>query len=149
MIKHIATCVLIGSAVLANPYAFAADPPGSKLDAAFRKADKDNDGKLTREEAKSLPRVAKNFEAIDADKDGTVSVNEIRVSMKKAGKERHDRAVERFKSADKDNDGTLTKEEAKALPRVAKNFDAIDADNDGTVSEKEIHRYMKAQHQKK
>jgi Ca2+-binding EF-hand superfamily protein len=71
------------------------------------------------------------------------------VSMKKAGKERHDRAVERFKSADKDNDGTLTKDEAKAMPRVAKNFDAIDADKDGTVSEKEIHSYMKAQHQKK
>ena len=54
-----------------------------------------------------------------------------------------------FKAADKDNDGTLTKGEAKAMPRVAKNFDAIDTDKDGTVSEKEIHDYMKAQHPKK
>jgi Ca2+-binding EF-hand superfamily protein len=51
-----------------------------------------------------------------------------------------------FKAADKDNDGTLTKEEAKAMPRVAKNFAAIDADKDGTVSLHEIHTFMKAQH---
>ena len=54
-----------------------------------------------------------------------------------------------FKAADKDNDGTLDKEEAKAMPRVAKNFDAIDTDHDGTVSMDEIHAFMKAQHQAK
>ena len=54
-----------------------------------------------------------------------------------------------FKAADKDNDGTLTKEEAKAMPRVAKNFDAIDTDHDGTVSMEEIHAFMKAQHKGK
>jgi Ca2+-binding EF-hand superfamily protein len=61
----------------------------------------------------------------------------------------HDRAVERFKSADKDSDGTLTKDEAKSLPRVAKNFDAIDTDKDGTVSEQEIHDFMKAKRAEK
>ena len=54
-----------------------------------------------------------------------------------------------FKAADKDNDGTLDKEEAKAMPRVAKNFDDIDADHDGTVSMDEIHAYMKAMHKAK
>ena len=54
-----------------------------------------------------------------------------------------------FKAADKDNDGTLDKEEAKAMPRVAKNFDAIDADHDGTVSMDEIKAFMKtAMHEK-
>jgi Ca2+-binding EF-hand superfamily protein len=48
-----------------------------------------------------------------------------------------------FKAADKDNDGTLTKEEATAMPRVAKNFDAIDTDHDGTVSMDEIKAAMK------
>ena len=150
MIKQLAIGALIGCAALVAPSAFSADQPGAgKLEAAFKKADADNDGTLTRGEAKSMPRVAKNFDAIDADKDGTVSLDEIRASMKQAGKAMHDRAVERFKSADKDNDGTLTKDEAKAMPRVAKNFDAIDADKDGTVSEQEIHDYMKAQHPKK
>lgn len=149
MIKHLALYTLIACATLIAPYASAAGQPGGKLEAAFKKADTDNDGTLTKDEAKSMPRVAKNFDAIDTDKDGTVSLREIRASMKKAGKAMHDRGVERFKSADKDNDGTLTKDEAKAMPRVAKNFDAIDTDKDGTVSEQEIHDYMKAQHSKK
>jgi Ca2+-binding EF-hand superfamily protein len=149
MLKQLSLGALIGCAALVAPQAFCDDQPGARLEAAFKKADKNNDGTLSKDEAKSMPRVAKNFDAIDADKDGTVSLDEIRSSMKKIGKEMHDRAVERFKSADKDNDGTLTKDEAKAMPRVAKNFDAIDADKDGTVSEQEIHDYMKAQHPKK
>ena len=149
MIKQITSGALIACAALMVPHTFAADQPGSKLEAAFKKADMDNDGTLTKDEAKAIPRVAKNFDAIDTDKDGTVSLKEIRVSMKKASKAMHDRAVERFKSADKDNDGKLTKDEAKAMPRVAKHFDAIDTDKDGTVSEREIHDYMKAQHSKK
>jgi Ca2+-binding EF-hand superfamily protein len=149
MIKQLALCTLIASATLIAPYVCAADQSGGKLEAAFKKADTDNDGTLTKDEAKSMPRVAKNFAAIDTDKDGTVSLDEIRASMKKAGKAMHDRGVERFKSADKDNDGTLTKDEAKEMPRVAKNFDAIDTDKDGTVSEQEIHDYMKVHHSKK
>lgn len=149
MIKQLVFGALIACVGLMAPYTFAAGQPGGKLQAAFKKADTDNDGTLTRDEAKSMPRVEKNFDVIDTDKDGTVSLPEIRASMKKAGKAMHDRGVERFKAADKDNDGTLTKDEAKAMPRVAKNFDAIDTDKDGTVSEQEIHDYMKAQHSKK
>lgn len=44
---------------------------------AFNSADVDNDGMLTKEEAKKLPRVSKNFDAIDADKDGTVDRDEV------------------------------------------------------------------------
>jgi len=50
--------------------------------AAFKKADKDNDGTLDREEAKAMPHVTKDFDAIDADKDGTVSLEEIHSFMK-------------------------------------------------------------------
>ena len=149
MIKQLALCTLIASATLVAPYASAAGQPGSKLEAAFKKADMDNDGTLTKDEAKTMPRVAKNFDAIDTDKDGTVSLEEIHASKRKMATKMHDRGVQHFKSADKDNDGTLTKDEAKAMPRVAKNFDAIDTDKDGTVSEKEIHDYMKAQRPKK
>ena len=149
MIKRLSLATLIVSAAMLSPQTFAAEERGAKLEAAFKKADTDNDGTLTKDAAKSMPRVAKHFDAIDGDKDGTVSLDEIRASMKQAGKAMHDRAVEKFKSADKDSDGTLTKDEAKSMPRVAKNFDAIDADKDGTVSEQEIHDYMKAQHAKK
>ena len=50
--------------------------------AAFKKADKDNDGTLDRKEAKAMPRVSKNFNAIDVDKDGTVSIDEVHTYMK-------------------------------------------------------------------
>jgi hypothetical protein len=50
--------------------------------AAFKIADKDNDGTLDKEEPKAIPHVAKNFDAIDTDKDGTVSLKEIRTLWK-------------------------------------------------------------------
>jgi Ca2+-binding EF-hand superfamily protein len=53
-----------------------------KGDAAFKKADKDNDGTLDRKEAKAMKNVAKNFDAIDTDKDGTVSLEEVHTYMK-------------------------------------------------------------------
>jgi Ca2+-binding EF-hand superfamily protein len=53
-----------------------------KGDAAFKKADKDSDGTLDRKEAKAMPHVAKNFNAIDVDKDGTVSLDEVHTYMK-------------------------------------------------------------------
>jgi Ca2+-binding EF-hand superfamily protein len=62
------------------------NPPGKSMhdkgDAAFKKADKDNDGTLDRKEAKAMPHVAKNFDAIDVDKDGTVSLDEVHTYMK-------------------------------------------------------------------
>ncbi len=142
---------LVGSAfavatLLALPGASFADDHGAKLEAAFKAADKDNDGTLTREEAKAMPRVSKNFDAIDTDKDGTVSLDEIKASIKHAMKEMHEKGKAAFEKADADHDGTLTKEEAAAMPRVAKNFDAIDTDHDGTVSMDEIHTFMKAHH---
>lgn len=150
MFTKIAVTALLASAALLAPVIAAhAEEKGARLEAAFKTADKDNGGTLTRDEAKSMPRVAKNFDAIDADKDGTVSKDEIHVFMKKMGKQMHDRGMERFKAADKDNSGTLTKDEARAMPRVAKNFDAIDTDKDGTVSGKEIHSFMKAEHDKR
>jgi len=50
--------------------------------ADFKKADKDHDGTLDQKEAKAMPDVAKNFAAIDADKDGTVSLEEVHTYMK-------------------------------------------------------------------
>jgi len=48
----------------------------------FKKADKDKDGTLDREEAKTLPHISKNFDAIDVDKDGTVDRDEVHNFMK-------------------------------------------------------------------
>ena len=48
----------------------------------FKKADKNNDGKLTKDEAKALPNVSKHFDEIDADKDGTVDRDEVHNFMR-------------------------------------------------------------------
>ena len=58
-----------------------------------------------------------------------------------------DRAVkmqERWKAADKNGDGKLSREEAAALPRIAKHFDEIDANKDGFITPEEL----KAFHEK-
>lgn len=141
---------LIGAAVLLTPYlAVSAEEPGTRMRESFKNADKDGDGSLTREEAKAMPQVSKNFDTIDADKSGTVTADEIRVSMKGKTKQMNERAAGGITTADKDGDGALTKEEAQALPRVAKNFDEIDADKSGTITQQEINDYTKTHHQKR
>ena len=141
---------LVGAAALLTPcLAASPDERGARMEAHFKAADKDNDGSLTRDEAKAMPRVAKNFEAIDRDKSGTVTLAEIHASMKDRAREMHERGGERFKAADKNGDGMLDREEAGAMPKVAANFDAIDGDKSGAVTEKEIHDYMKTHRQER
>lgn len=70
---------------MTSPSDQAATPKNGKHDkgaAAFKKADKDHDGTLDQKEAKAMPDVAKNFDAIDTDKDGTVSLEEVHSFMK-------------------------------------------------------------------
>ena len=47
----------------------------------------------------------------------------------------------RFKQADTNGDGMLSREEAKALPMIAKHFDEIDANHDGQVTADELRAY--------
>ena len=54
-----------------------------RFDAKFKAADKDGDGALTKEEAQAgMPRLAKNFDQVDANHDGKVTEDEIRAYMK-------------------------------------------------------------------
>ena len=48
----------------------------AQFEARFKAADKNNDGGLTREEAASFSSITRNFDAIDADKDGKVTLGE-------------------------------------------------------------------------
>jgi Ca2+-binding EF-hand superfamily protein len=94
--------------------------------------DKDGDGKISRAEAAAAPRLAKRFDAIDANKDGFVTADEMKAARAKA-------AAVMFKRIDTDNDGRISKAEADAkAPRLAKNFAAIDANKDGFVSKDEL-----------
>ena len=55
-----------------------------------------------------------------------------------------DELKQRFVKADTDGDGALSREEAKAMPRVSSHFDDIDADHDGRVTLQEIGRFAAA-----
>lgn len=54
----------------------------AQVSAAFTKADKNSDGKLTRDEAASLPAVSASFDKADTNKDGTLSTAEFSKAMK-------------------------------------------------------------------
>ena len=119
----------------------------------FRKADTDGSGTLSRAEAgKGAPRLAKQFDAIDANHDGQIAPEEIRAWRRKARLERHGRreaATARFDrhftGADTDGDGALSRAEAeKSMPRVAKNFERIDADHDGRITRDEMRAWLAA-----
>ena len=84
---------LIAAMLAATSPAFADAPAdGAKGDRAhkmherMKAADKDGDGKFSREEANaSLPRIAKNFDAIDTNKDGFVTKDELKAFRDKNG----------------------------------------------------------------
>ena len=69
---------LLMLAVLGTAYA-QESRTDREIDERFAAADKNKDGKLTLEEAKAgMPRVAANFQRIDAQKKGYVTAAEIK-----------------------------------------------------------------------
>jgi Ca2+-binding EF-hand superfamily protein len=76
--KRVCFAVIAALAVAATPAAFAQGEKMQKLQARFASADTDHDGKLTLAEARSgMPRVAKNFDQIDATHKGYVTLGDI------------------------------------------------------------------------
>lgn len=53
----------------------------AQLDKRFNLADADHDGKLTREEAKRMPRVAQRFDEIDTAQAGYVTKEQVQAKM--------------------------------------------------------------------
>ena len=66
--KKLTILAAFGTALSLSAVAPAiADHHGEKLNEAFKKADKDNDGTLDKEEAKAMKGVSMHFEEIDFD----------------------------------------------------------------------------------
>jgi Ca2+-binding EF-hand superfamily protein len=131
--------VIVLAALAAAPAAAAAQEGG------FAAADADRNGLLSRAEVeRSLPRLALRFGALDTNRDGNLSPQDLRAR----GNARHRGEggfAEHFRRADVDQDGALTRGEAEqALPRVAAKFDRIDADRDGRLTPHELRRYFDA-----
>ena len=52
-------------------------PSGPRLKRHFRQADLDRNHRLNRQEAKSIPWISRNFNALDGDRDGSVTLEEL------------------------------------------------------------------------
>ncbi|HUQ28607.1 MAG TPA: EF-hand domain-containing protein [Usitatibacter sp.] len=63
-----------------------------------------------------------------------------------AGKRHHGGGMERLKQADTDGNGMISRDEAKALPRIAQRFDEIDANKDNQLSPDELRAFHAKMH---
>jgi len=110
---------------------------GARMQEHLKAADTNADGMISKDEAKaSMPRLHENFDAIDADRNGQISVEELRNArgMHRAGGARG----EGWKQWDADGDGRLSRDEVAKAPRLSQQFDAIDADKDGHLTAEEL-----------
>ncbi len=56
---------------------------GVNVDKRFAESDKNSDGRLDRTEAEAMPRVLANFDKLDAEKTGYVTLAQIKAAMEK------------------------------------------------------------------
>ena len=147
---------LIAALLLAPAIALAATN-NARLAGQFRRADADGNGMLSRAEAeRAAPLLAKQFDAVDSNRDGQISPEEIRAFRRAGRGERRASGGARgaqagakfelyFARADSDGDGALSRAEAeRGLPRVAKKFERIDRDGDGRLTREEMQAWLAA-----
>lgn len=145
------------AALLLAPAITLAATKNARLAEQFRRADADGNGMLSRAEAeRAAPLLAKQFDAIDANRDGRISAEEIRAFRRAGRSERRARGGAQgtqagakfelyFARADTDGDGVLSRAEAeRGLPRVAKKFGRIDRDGDGRLTREEMQAWLAA-----
>ena len=145
-VASLTALALASAAVIA-----VAAPEGGARHGGFerlKQADTDANGLISRDEAKALPRIAKHFDEIDANRDGQLSPDELRAFHEKMRAQhaqmREQRFAEHWKKLDTDGDGRVSLAEAKAnAPRMAEHFAQIDTNGDGFITPEE----MKAAHQ--
>ncbi len=135
--------MLIVASILAAAAAQAGNPPpgpspGHAMDA-------NQDGVVTREEARSFPRLAGSFDAWDKNRDGALDETEMNAHRSAMRAEVRAKVHERLKAADKDGNGRISKKEADAsMPHLADRFDEMDVNEDGEISGEEMHGFRMA-----
>jgi Ca2+-binding EF-hand superfamily protein len=89
----------------------------------IKKMDKDNDGRVSKEEY--ISKYTERFDRLDVNKDGYLDKDEAVAKMKKKGL---------IKRMDKDNDLKVSKEEFQGSDE---RFNRLDADKDGYITKGE------------
>ena len=106
----------------------------------LKAADTNGDGLISRAEAAALPRLAERFDQLDANRDGQVSVEEL-----KAARGKHRGHGGMVKHLDADGDGKVSK--AEALTAAEKRFDRVDGNKDGFITREEAQAARKSHRQ--
>ena len=150
--------------VLASGLAFAQDAGAdrearraewqAKAEARFVEADKDRDGRIDKVEVQAFgDRMVRNFDRIDANRDGEIERSEMADARRHAAQgKRHQRmrtmhAYQRglFKGMDDDGNGAISRAElGDKMPRWSEKFEAMDANRDGKLSQGEVGDYRRA-----
>ncbi|GAA4861448.1 hypothetical protein [Luteimonas vadosa] len=109
--------------------------------------DTDNDGRISRSEAAAATggrqKLAAEFAAIDANKDGYLVRGELRAYHERMRPRREAERAQRFDAkfaeADLNRDGKLSRiEVGEKMPRLADRFSWMDDDRDGFLSREEL-----------
>ena len=129
---HIPSFAVLLLAVCTCPV-FAQNADGTD---AFKKFDKDGDGKVTKEE---LPN-EKAFERFDKDQDGVITREEFTGAGKPGAGQPAGQLDALVKAADKNGDGKITKVEAGDAPWFSK----LDQNSDGVIDAAELEKARKA-----
>jgi hypothetical protein len=137
-----ALVTLAPAALLAADPATTAPPAGRPHGEGrwFSQLDTNHDGAVSKEEASASAqgRVDNMFARLDSNHDGLITQEEVRAAADARRAEMKERAAARFKAADQNGDGFLSKDEATALPMLARHFEAVDTNKDGMLSPEEI-----------
>ena len=140
--KRIALATLVAFGVAAG---VSAQPGNDRTNqVSFTQADKDGDGKVTREEGNAINGF--DFSRADTDNNGTLTSQEFTAAMARStargdGNEPGDRTEQvTFDQADKDRDGKVSAEEANDIDGF--NFTAGGANHHRRLSREEFRTAM-------